>query len=190
MSIYTDSARSECTATILSSLLAFSPISAHFAQFIVFYKTPPRRLKASDESLTRPEHQGGAYYSKQVTGNLHSISKSEWGHFRCSAGRLHLVSEPITAFFFLFYLFLFFLCWFECSLKQGGSPRKVIYLFSPYFLLCIVCQAPPVSLGFLSQGRCLWCTSLCVSSSFPRTPFQPFLFVFSLLSCQLCCTVF
>lgn len=46
--------------------------------------------------------RGSAFYSKQVTDVFIPFPKCEWCHFRCSAGRLHLALEPITAFFFFF----------------------------------------------------------------------------------------
>lgn len=167
-------------------LFFFSPISAHFVKFIVFYKTGPCRLKASHESPRRPEHQGKRISFKAGDRCLHSISKMWMMPFQVLCG------TPAFSFGAHYSIFFFFLClhWFECSQKQGGSPHKVIYLFSPHFFLCIFCQALPVSLGFLSQGRRLSCMSLCVSSSLPCAPFCrscPFL---SLLSHKSECTVF
>lgn len=130
MSIYSVSSLSGCAAIILSSFLCFffflSPISPHFVQFIVFYKTGPCRLKASDESPRRPEHQGQRILFKAGDRSLHSISKMCMRPFQVLCG------TPAFSFG-AHYSFFFFLLldWFECSQKQGGSPHKVLYLFLP-----------------------------------------------------------
>lgn len=149
---------------ILSSVFLFA-ISAHFGQFIVFYKTAPRRLKAAMNlrSVPNTRRLRVLFRRGDRTSSFHFQKWMRPFQMLCGTPAFSLWDH-----YSIFYLIFFPRYWFECSLKQGGSPRKVIYLFSPYFLLCIVCQTLPVSLGFLSQGRFLWCMSLCVSSSLPR----------------------
>lgn len=49
-----------------------------------------------------------------------------------------------------------------------GSPYKLIYLCFLFFFLCMLCQDP--SQWSWAPWRCLWYTSLCVSSALPDAP--------------------